>query len=158
MAKNKTKRKEIKKCKTFTLLIVLLTFLSLVLTAFSLQLYLYQIQKEERLGKVEEYDNFILTVVKQKRQVKKLQFQYKNCNYYFDGIEEIYISYGSTKVFLEEAIKEEYINIEDIIINCNLVEEEGNNKTYIHKSNDEKKSYQIKIEEKENLTNIIFTL
>ena len=131
--------------------------LLLFVTTLGLQNYLYRIQQDERLTGIDNYLDYNISVRTQNRREKKFKFQYENDNYYYDGIDEIFISYGSTTAFLEEIITKKYLALKDIINNMVLIPtEEENVSWYVHNSSQEDQRFIIQIVTYENYRDIIF--
>lgn len=157
MTSKKSKIKELANCKIFTWLTIVLILLILIVTTLSLQQYLYRIQINERIRKVEDYTDFVLTILPQKRKTKIYQFEYENTRFYFDGIEQVYINYKTTKIFFEEAIKRRLLSINDVISHCILEKEDENVKTYHHINIDDSKNYFVTLIEEDSLITVIFS-
>ena len=94
----------LKKTKRVAWVLFFFVVLLLFVTTLGLQNYLYRIQQDERLSGIDNYLDYNISVRTQNRREKKFKFQYENDNYYYDGIDEIFISYGSTTAFLVEII------------------------------------------------------
>ena len=149
--------KDLKKTKRVVWLIFFLVVLLLFLATVGLQNYLYRIQQDERLSGVENYLDYKITVREQNRKEKKLRFQYNNDNYYYDGIDEIFISYGSTTAFLEEIIEKEYLMLKNILDSMVFVDsDEDHVDWYVHNSSYPEQRFIIQIITYEGYRDIIF--
>lgn len=157
MGLRKKKLKTLVNCKSFTWLIIVFILLLLTVCTLSLQQYLYHIQTEERIRKIEDATDFVITIHPQKRSTKTYQFEHENTYYYFEGIEQVYVSYGTTKIFFEDAIKKGLISIKSVINNCVLETEEANYKKYQHINKDNSKNYYVTVIEGDSTTVIFST-
>ena len=150
-------RKNIKKTKRVVWLIFFFVVLLLFLTTLGLQSYLYRIQQDERLTQVDNYSDYKITVREQNRREKKLRFQYGNDSYYYDGIDEIFISYGSTTAFLEEIIEKQFLEVEDILENTVYIPGEKENVSwYVHNSSYSEQRFLVQVITYEDYRDIIF--
>ena len=62
-----------------------------------------------------------------------------NDTYYLDGVEEVYIKYGSTVAFLSDVLEKKYLLIDDLIKNMKEVNTTSDDDTfYFHKPNKNK--------------------
>ena len=149
--------KNFKKAKKIAWGLFFFVVLLLFITTLGLQSYLYRIQQDERLSGIDNYLDYDISIRTQKKREKKFQFQYENDYYYYDGIEEIFISYGSTTAFLEEMIEKQYLTVEDMTKNMELIpSEEENVRWYVHNSSQENQRFIIQIVTQENDREIIF--
>jgi len=154
------KKKKLHTLKQNIWLIALILTLGILLTSLFLQKYLFQIQTIERLQNVEDYSNYIITFIPQKRTTTQKRFSYKNINYYYQGIEQIYVSYGTTTIFLQDALQKEYLGLKSIIKNMTIKENDemsSNEKIYIHNSSSTNKSFQIKTISYENYQDVFIS-
>ena len=110
-----SEKKKFTHLKMTLLLTSFLLFLLLSLCVFTLDKYLYQFQRTEWLSKIDNYDNFTLTMLPQNRCQKREIMEYENKKIIFDCIEQVYVHYGSITLFLEEALKKNYITIDSIL-------------------------------------------
>ena len=97
-------------------LISILFLFLLVLLGFSFPNYLFQLQTRERLLKIKDYTEYKLNVVEQVRPEFKKRFSFNGIDYYYDGIEEINIMYGSTKTTFENVLMREYLSLDDFLM------------------------------------------
>lgn len=149
--------KNLKKTKRIAWVLFFFVVLLLLVTTLGLQNYLYRIQQDERLSGIDNYLDYNITVRTQNRREKKCQFQYETDNYYYDGIDAIFISYGSTTAFLKEMIEKEYLTLNDIIKNMVLIPtSEENVSWYVHNSSYEDQRFIIQIVEYDSYRDIIF--
>ena len=110
-----------KQKRTVYLLLIFILGCILVLSFF-LNTYLLELQRKERLEKIGDYTNYELSYEPQKRCQLKEKFIFEDKTFYFDCVDEVYLSYGSTKMTLEEALKNKYLTFEDLT--TGLFEEE----------------------------------
>ena len=108
------KKKKMHSKKTFVLLSFFL-FLLLVVAVFSLDNYLYVIQRKERLSKLDNYDNFTMTAYFENRCQDREVMEVDEKKIIFSCIDQIYIHYGSVSLFLEDALNNEYITIDSLL-------------------------------------------
>lgn len=149
--------KNIKKTKRVAWVLFFFVVLLLFVTTLGLQNYLYRIQQDERLRGIDNYLDYNISVRIQNRREKKFQFRYENDYYYYDGIDEFFVFYGSTTAFLEEIIKKEYLSIKDITKNMALIPaEEKNISWYVHDSSHEDQRFIVQIVTHESHRDIIF--
>lgn len=90
--------------------------------SFFLNTYLLKLQRKERLEKIGDYTSYELSYEPQKRCQLKEKFTFEDKTFYFDCVDEVYLSYGSTKMTLEEALKNKYLTFDDLT--TGLFEEE----------------------------------
>ena len=98
------KKKRFTNIKTTVILTSFLLFFLLSLCVFSLDKYLYQIQQTEWLSKLENYDNFTMSIRPQNRCQKREIMQYNDKKIVFDCIEQVYVHYGTITIFLTDAL------------------------------------------------------
>ena len=70
----------------FVLIFVILSF-ALIITSLAMQKYLYDIQVNERLSKVEDYEDYSVMLKLQKRDKRHKYLTLDNDTYYLDGVE-----------------------------------------------------------------------
>ena len=129
----------------FVLIFVILSF-ALILTSLAMQKYLYDIQVNERLSKVEDYEDYSIMLKLQKRDKRHRYLTLDNDTYYLDGVEEVYIKYGSTVAFLSDVLEKKYLSIDDLIKNMKEVNTTSDDDTfYFHKPNKNHEGYIIEI-------------
>ena len=80
------------------------------------------VDEKERLEKIDDYTTYELSYEPQKRCQLKEKFVFEDKTFYFDCVDEVYLSYGSTKMTLEEALKNKYLTFDDL--KNGLLEEE----------------------------------
>ncbi len=100
--------------KTFYLVSIFI-FLLFALVTFSLNNYLFTIQRTERLSKLENYENFTMTANFESRCQNHEIMTIDDKKIYYECIDQIYIHYGTISLFLQEALEKEYITIESIL-------------------------------------------
>lgn len=99
-----------------TILFIVLFFLFLIaFLSFNLERQLYEMQKEKRLQKVEDFNMFEISYHEQNRCQKKEIFVYQDVSYSYDCLENVFVSFGSTKITLKEAITKNYITLDMIL-------------------------------------------
>lgn len=129
----------------FVLVFIILSF-ALILTSLAMQKYLYDIQVNERLSKVEDYEDYSVMLKLQKRDKRHKYLTLDNDTYYLDGVEEVYIKYGSTVAFLSDVLEKKYLSIDDLIKNMKEVNTTSDDDTfYFHKPNKNNEGYIIEI-------------
>lgn len=144
---NNAMKKFIRQKRKFFFLFFLFMALLFILIYFSLMNYLYQIQRTERLSKLDEDETYTLSYSKQNRCKTSYIFTYDNYKYYYDCLNEVYISYGSTGVFLQDALNNKYVTLDDLITDTVKKTVNSNKTIYYHHSSIEGKSYKIAIED-----------
>ena len=146
------KKKRFTNIKTTVILTSFLLFFLLSLCVFSLDKYLYQIQQTEWLSKLENYDNFTMSIRTQNRCQKREIMQYNGKKIVFDCIEQVYVHYGSITIFLTDALKENYITIDSIL--SHMIKERNQKNLYLYRNQKLDIEFYIRITEEE----IIFSL
>ena len=119
---------------------------------FSLDKYLYQIQQTEWLSKLENYDNFTMSIRTQNRCQKREIMQYNDKKIVFDCIEQVYVHYGTITIFLTDALNENYITIDSIL--SHMIKERNQKNLYLYRNQKLDIEFYIRITEEE----IIFSL
>ena len=136
-------------------LISILFLLLTILLFLSFPNYLFELQTTERLLKVKDYTEYKISVTKQKRPEYKLKFNYNDHNFYYDGIEEINISYGSTKTTIENILNKGFITYEEFMIKTTKENETEEEVTYAYRERPTKDILFLIIEKKDS-NEIIF--
>lgn len=135
-----------KKAVYFILLFILGCLLIL---SFFLNTYLLKLQRKERLEKIDDYTTYELSYEPQKRCQLKEKFVFEDKTFYFDCVDEVYLSYGSTKMTLEEALKNKYLTFDDL--KNGLLEEETDEEIFFeHDKTKTTPEYRFVLNKKNN--------
>lgn len=130
-------------------------FASIALILLQIDFYLFSIQRKERFQDISDFSSFHLSYYAQKRCQKKKRFQVGTDTYFYDCLENVYITYGSTKFTLEEIMKSEKLNLDGLLfytIKWNTDVE--NIKEYVFHATKNDIGYKITVEELETGRNI----
>lgn len=147
------KNKKINTTKKTIYVLSFSLFLILTLVVFSLDNYLFTIQRTERLSKLENYDNFTMTANFEKRCQNHEIMRFDEKKLYYDCIDQIYIHYGSISLFLEEALEKEYITIESLLSHTiKMPSQEKDSSIYLYQNTRKNICFEIYIDD----TSIIF--
>ena len=141
------KETKVKKPKRVIYLLSFCLFLLLVFIIFSLDNYLFTIQRTERLSKLENYDNFTMTAHFENRCQNHEIMTIDEKTLYYECIDQIYIHYGSMSVFLKEALEKEYVTIESILSHTIKIssQEEGSSTVYLYQNTRKGINFEIYI-------------
>lgn len=156
MFRKRKKNKYLKHQKRVILFFSLFLFLCLSFLVISLESYLYELQREERLSKVKDYNNYVLSYTTQNRCEKKEKFTVDNITYIYDCLDNIYLSYGTTKVTLEEILTLRYLTLKDLIKNMKYDSSDEIYETYVYYPTKNKIGYKLSIDELEDKTIVTF--
>lgn len=129
MKKNYLKRQ---KRTVYFILIFILT--SVLLLTFFLNTYLLNLQRKERLQKINDYTEYELLYEPQKRCQLKNKFVFEGYTYVFSCVDEVYLSYGSTKMTLEEALENKYLTFKDLTLSLTMTKNDMETIYTHHKS------------------------
>lgn len=129
-------------------LISILFLLLTLLLLLSFPNYLFNLQTTERLLKIKDYTEYKISITKQKRPENKLRFNYDGHDFYYDGIEEINISYGSTKTTVENILKKGFITYEEFMVKTTKESENDEEVTYAYRERPTKDILFLIIEKK----------
>lgn len=145
------KRKFHFKMKKTLWLISLNVLLVFFLAILCLDNYLYQIQREERLSKVENYNDFTMTFHEENRCQNHQIMNINNQKLIYNCIEQIYIHYGSVTIFLNYALENNYITLDDILSHTIKIDNKENKdiKVYLYENKKTNSSFTISISEEE---------
>jgi len=157
MFRKRKKKKYLKHQKRFLMLIFLFLVLCLSFLVISLESYLYDLQRIERLSKVKDYNDYNLTYTTQNRCEKKKRFTVDNITYVYDCLDNVYLSYGSTKVTLEEILTKKYLTLNDLKKNMKYDSSDEVYETYVYYPTKNKIGYKLSIDELED-ENVIVTI
>ena len=128
------------KRRMYFVLIFILT--CILILSFFLNTYLLELQRKERMDKISDYTDYELMYEPQNRCQVKNKFTFEEYTYLFNCVDEVYLSYGSTKMTLEEALENHYLTFKDLTIG--LVEEETDEELiYTHDKTKNSKGYQF---------------
>ncbi len=127
-------------CSIFFILFVFCVLL------FLLSGYLYQLQWKERLDRVEDYTNFLLTYQKENRCTKDVKFQVQDTLYVFECIDQISFTYGSTTIPFEYVMKSGYVGINTLLSHMQKVEENDSWVKYVFHKTSLRSGYAITID------------
>lgn len=142
------KNKKISATKKTIALLSFSLFLILALVIFSLDNYLFTIQRTERLSKLENYDNFTMTANFEKRCQNHEIMTIDGKKLYYDCIDQIYVHYGSISLFLEEALEKEYITIESLLSHTiKMPSKEETTSIYLYQNTRKNLCFEIYIDE-----------
>ena len=133
--------------KTFWLLFISL-FLLLVLDVVGLNQYLYTVQRIDRFENRED-DDFFLSFSLETRPQTTYRTTVSSHAIYYEGIDQIYIHYGSVSLFLEDALNNEYITIDSLLSHTikRSNKEEEDTDLYYYQNTRENISFEILIDE-----------
>ncbi len=140
-------RFKLRKTIIFISLTIMLLFFLAVL---SLDNYLYKIQREERLSKIENYSEFTITVNEEKRCQNRKIIDIGNKSLNFYCFDQVYIHYGSVTIFLIDALKNNYITIEDILSHTTKIEDglkNGGVNVYIYENKKSNTIFAINVDQ-----------
>ena len=147
------KNKKINTTKKTIYVLSFSLFLLLALVIFSLDNYLFTIQRIERLSKLENYDNFTMTAHFENRCQNHEIMRFDEKKLYYDCIDQIYIHYGSISLFLEEALEKVYITIESLLSHTiKMPSQEKDSSIYLYQNIRKNICFEIYIDD----TSIIF--
>ena len=111
--------------------------------------HLLEVQIDERLMKAaKEHETLVFTFEASKEEKKFSLLDKEEYHYYLYGIDEAFISYGSTTTTFKDALLKNYIDIETMLDGCVKKESKENTNYYIHTSMKENENYKIAIETK----------
>jgi len=147
--KKRQKIKQIRKLKKKFFLAICGSFFIIFFLLVLLNSYLFEIQKEERLSKKSDFKNYKITYIKENRCQKKERIKKENISYIFDCLDMVYVTFGTTKITLEEAIEKNYLDLATLLENTTLIGKEENASIYEKKPKKEEDPYLIKILEEE---------
>ena len=106
-------------------------------------------KRKERLEKIGDYTSYELSYEPQKRCQLKEKFTFEDKTFYFDCVDEVYLSYGSTKMTLEEALKNKYLTFADLT--TGLFEEETDEEIfYEHEKTKTTQEYRFVVNKEKN--------
>lgn len=145
------KRKIYFKIKQTMLLISLNVLLIFFLAILCLSNYLYQIQREERLSKLENYNDFTMTFHEENRCQNHQVMNIDNKKLFFNCIDQIYVHYGSVTIFLNYALENNYITLNDILTHTIKIDNKENKdiKVYLYENKKANSSFTISVSEEE---------
>lgn len=129
-------------------LLLICIFLSLM-GAFAMLLskHLLEVQIDARLSKAsKEQETLVFTYLPSEDKKRVLIYEDDTYHYYYYGIQEASIHYESTYTSFPNALKKEYITIEDMLDGCVKKESIKNTNFYVHASTKEKEDFQFAIE------------
>ncbi len=145
------------KLKLKFVLLLFTIFFILFLFSFLLLNYLYDVQRIERLEKIEDYTDFVLSYDELNRCVNKDAFTLDNTTFIYECVDEVYLYYGSTKATLEEVLKSHYLSLDDILKSMKKNTNYDENTTlYTRIPTDKRKGYQFEVETQENSSIVTF--
>ena len=96
-------------------LILFIVFLLFILSIFSLNQYLHEIRKKDRLSSLERLDNFTMTISKENRCQTREIMTFEDHKLIYYCIDEVRIHYGDIYIPLKEAISSGYVNLETLL-------------------------------------------
>lgn len=144
--------------KKITRKILFVPVLFIILVALLLCLaysHLLEVGRKERLRKLENYEDYVLTYEKQDICEFRKMFVVGNVTFYFDCIDNLTLSYGSTKTDLYEVMNLGYLHVKDFVKNLNVVKKQENVTKYIHESTKESPTYEVEVRENGELKDVI---
>ena len=109
--------------------------------------YLFDLQKESRLSKKKEFNDFELYYTKNSRCETKEQFKIDSVTYFYDCLDIVYLKYGETELTLKEAMEKEYINLKMLLESTTFEGKEEEASVYASKLLRGKEPYKIKLKE-----------
>ena len=133
-------------------------FFAIALILLQIDFYLFSIQRKARFQDISDFTTFHLSYYGQKRCQEKKRFQVGTDTYYYDCLENVYMTYGSTKFTLEEVMKSGNLNLEGLLFYTIKWDTDTENiKEYIFNPTKNDVGYKITVEEVENRRNIIIS-
>lgn len=147
------REKYLKKQKHLVIYTILLILIVILLLGLLLDKHLYDLQREERISKIEDYRNFHLSYQEQNRCKLEEKFQIEDTTIYYDCLEEVYIKYGSTLTTLKDVMESGYLTVKDILSQT----KEGEDGIYYHSATKDAMGYQIKLIENEESSKVIIS-
>lgn len=153
-------RRIIRKNKFVIFLSMLVSLFIICIIFLVLTNYLHVIRNKERLLRVEDYSKFSISYNKQNRckETKKFTFSYYDGTvdtYYYQCMYDVYLSYGSTTISLENALNNEYINFHEVLDGSRKVFSKDNVAIYNSRKGS-KYQYSIMVITKDEGRDIIF--
>lgn len=132
--------------------------LSIVLAILVLLIFnnfLFYIQRMERLSKVEDNNGIVtLRYKKQANCQDRYVYTIDDTMVYYDCLDTVYISYGNTTAFLENALKRKYVTLEDLTKNTWQEKLESNLTLYY--DNKKESPFTLLVDERENKKKVTF--
>ena len=120
----------------FLLIIFILVLIFLI--SLSLGNYLHYLRNYERLSKVKD--------TKKKRSNLQYQFTYNGYNYYYLGIDQLFVSYLSSSMTLKDVLTNNIFTLDNILTNSTY-EKVDDLIYYTYMVNDVEKSYYVLIKD-----------
>lgn len=117
--------------------------------------HLLEVGRKERLRKLERYDNYVLTYEKQEACELRKMFVVGNVTFYYDCIENLTLSYGTTQTNLYEVMNLGYLHIKEFVKNLKKISEEDGVTIYLHEKTIENPPYEVEVREYEELKDVI---
>ena len=111
--------------------------------------HLLEVGRKERLRKLDRYEDYVLTYQKQKKCEFRKMFVVGNVTFYFECIENVTLSYGSTKTDLYEVMNLGYLHLKEFVKNLTKVSKDEYITKYIHERTKDSPAYEVEIREKE---------
>ena len=131
--------------RNFFLLIIFILVL-IFLISLSLGNYLHYLRNYERLSKVKDYTSLTVSYTKQKRSNLQYQFTYNGYNYYYLGIDQLFVSYLSSSMTLKDVLTNKIFTLDNILTNSTY-EKVDDLIYYTYMVNDVEKSYYVLIKD-----------
>ncbi len=129
------------------LLSICLCLALIIALSMMLSKHLLEVQIEERLSKASrEKETLVFTYLASEDNKKVFLFDDDEYHYYFYGIDEGFISYGSTSTTFKDAILKDYITIESLLSECIKKDSKENVNYYVHSGSKEEDNYRIAVE------------
>ena len=145
----------LKKISQRILLVPVILILFIALIACLIESHLLEVGRKERLRKLERYDNYVLTYEKQSRCEFRKMFVVGNVTFYYDCIDSLTLSYGSTKTDLYEVMNLGYLHMKEFVKNLKKVSSEDGVTKYMHESTTESPAYEVEVRENGELKDVI---
>ncbi len=139
-------RKALRGFKRSWLLCICLFMALIFVFSMVMAKHLLEVQIDERLMKAsKENETLVFSYVPSKEPKTTFLVDKDEYHYYLYGIDEAYISYGSTSTTFQNAIVKNYISIEALLDECVKKETKENVNYYIHTSSKEGEDYRVAI-------------
>lgn len=154
----KKKNVFVKKSKRKLFFLFFFFLLLLFFLFFFLEYRLYELQREERLLKVKDYTSYTLSYQKQNRCQKREVFSKENTHYYYDCLDNVYLTYGSVETTLEEVILNDLLSLDVLLSRMQKWDSEIEGITeYTKASTNVSMGYKILVDERDEQTKIFLS-
>ena len=144
-------KKNIQNTMRYALIVILLllAFIALIFTLLSK--HLLEVQIDERfIHAASEKNTFVFTYETNEDEFVRPVFDDEEYHYYFYGIKQAYISFGSTKTTFQDAIIKDYTSIETILDGCVREVSKDHTNYYVHVSQKKEEYFKVAIRTEKN--------